>query len=260
MGTKLAVQRSKGGRLQFDPALVADIHRQRQSQNAFPVFSIALCAMLLLALAVWASQTIQMPAWAFFQNNGNLDKACLALLQALQNGPLDTPLEICADSPAGTALLQKENTRLFRQGDSSPATQATAPSAKRPSSNAILAAIRRELVAAGVNCEQIRPLAFGGVKARIMDPATMEDTAESVTGEVFFSAGQRLFALQLTARRCGADFIITDLWQCLPLDIAPEAIKERVAQTLKAFKSESSEGVDAVKIKSPRQVFVLLET
>lgn len=260
MKNKLAVQKARNARLQFDPALVAGIHRERQAQNTFPIFSIALCAMLLLALAVWASQTIQIPTWAFFQNNGNLDKACITLLEALQKGTLVNPLDICADSPAGSALLQKENARLFRQATDQQAKEIPVQIKQRTSSATVLAAIRQDLTAMGVPCDQIRPLAFGGVKAKILDPSIMEDAAESVTGEIFFSAGERIFALQLTARRCGADFVITDLWQCLPLDITPGDIKDRVAENLKTFKAESNDGVDAVKVKSPRQVFVLLET
>jgi hypothetical protein len=111
----------------------------------------------------------------------------------------------------------------------------------------------------GVVWEQIKPLAFGGVRAKILDPARMQQAADSVTGELFFLSGDKLFSLELTARRCGANFVVTNFWRYNALDITPDQIKDRVAESIRAFQDEPE--VDPnVRVKSPKQVFLSLAT
>ena len=101
----LSSKQKNGNRLEFDNQLTSDLSKYAQrTRRAIPVFTITLCAMLLLALAVWASQTVQMPSWSWFRNNGNLDKICLDIAEALRSGSVTQPLPDCADSEQGITV------------------------------------------------------------------------------------------------------------------------------------------------------------
>lgn len=219
--------------------------------------------MLLLALAVWASQAVHMSSWAgFFQSTGHLDRTCLSVIEALQKNHIKSPLPLCADSEAGLAMLEQENARILKEKPAAAAgeqAQDDKEAKAREFSVSFLSNVRQELDRLGVTWEQVKPLAFGGVRAKILDPLKMQQPADSVTGELYFLSGDKLIALEMTARRCGANFVVTNFWKFNVLDIPPDKIKDRVAQSIRAFQEEPE--VDPnIRIKSPRRVFLSLET
>ena len=120
-----------------------------------------------------------------------------------------------------------------------------------------LRAIREVLVKEGIALEQARPLAFGGVEARIFDPATMNEAARSLTGSLYFSAGDRLYGIELTARRCGDRYVVLDVWNCLPVEAAPADIEAHAGQQYEQFRGEPAKPGEP-SIKRARRLFVPL--
>jgi hypothetical protein len=92
----------------------------------------------------------------------------------------------------------------------------------------------------------------------------MKDAATLVAGEIYFAAGDQVYSLEFSARCCGDSAVITDLWRCGPIGIPANAslgeLKDRTAKRIRAFTEEPINPGDRVGIKSPRIVFVPLQS
>jgi hypothetical protein len=175
------------------------------------------------------------------------------LIDGLRTGNTASALMVCADSEAGKTALAKEDARIWN-GD-----ERSAPAGVRLSCADVLSTIQSDLAAEGVTWGRIRPLAFGGVYAKLYDRTTMADSARSVTGNLYFAANDDVYALELTARLCGSQYVITDVWKCFPVSISPERISDDAKLRFREFEQEPADEGQGVSITQTRRVFIHLD-
>ena len=239
-------------RLEFDDDLVAAICRpSRRPRKAARLVLRATLALLVLG-GVVAAAGFALFLSPFWPRREPLAPMCTLLLDALRSGRLDDAMSVCADAAPGQARLLEENQRLaLRVPDD-------APEHVRRSSEAFLTDVRDRLADAGLSCEAIRPLAFGGVRAKVFDPERMRGAAVAVTGEIYFAVGDAVYALEITARRCKDGYVVTDFWKCAPIDAAPTTLESHSIQRFRAFRQEQPRSGESTLIRKPRHVFLPL--
>ena len=240
-------------RLEFDDDLMAAICQpSRRPQNAARlVLRVAVALLVLAGLAAAGGFALFLsPLWP---RREPVAPMCTLLVEALRSGRLDEAMSVCADAAPGQARLLEENQRLaLRFPDD-------APEHVRRSSEAFLADVRDRLADAGLNCGAIRPLAFGGVRAKVFDPDHMREPAVAMTGELYFAVGDDVYALELTARRCKDGYVVTDFWKCAPIDAAPATLESYSVQRFRAFRQERPEAEAGILVQRPRHVYIVLE-
>ncbi|HOE64993.1 MAG TPA: hypothetical protein PLO62_00570 [Candidatus Hydrogenedentes bacterium] len=100
-----------------------------------------------------------------------------------------------------------------------------------------LSDFREELVRSGVSLGDAAPVAFGGVYARLK---TAAEPVRAVTGNVYFLAGGRLYAVEVSLQDRGGVYVLTRAWQYQALDIPKEKAKTHAKALFEAFRKESA--------------------
>jgi hypothetical protein len=243
---------STGYRLRFDNDLAARLQQSAQP-SIRPVRALILLAALgaAIALVVWAFQFIRLPSVA--KSTDALAHMSRTIIEGLRSDQLNEALAVCADSEAGRAALQEDNPIRFKPS-ASPAPSA----AIYISSQEFLTTVRAALVEQGLAWEQVRPLAFGGALAKVLDTQNMKETALAATGAVYFASGNTVYALELTARCCKSGAVVTDFWKCAATTATPRTVKQYVGERFQAFEQEPLKPGERAMIRKPRQVFIWL--
>ena len=249
-------KRQAAVRLKFDDDLQASLRRiNRPRRSLVPHVSFVTCVAAVAVFALGGSQYVPWPSWPG-GNGPAVVRTCVAVLDTLKTGKLAALDRLCADGEAGKGLLATDNQRLAN----SSAVHAAAFAKETPAGMScfdFLKNARRQLTEQGVVPGQITPLAFGGIEAKVLDAATMSNPAVSVTGELYFQAGPKVYALEFTARKCGADFVVTSFWRCQPLDVPAEDLKHYAREKYPEEESAATDA-DTIKITSVRRIFVPL--
>jgi hypothetical protein len=245
---------SNGSRLEFANSLSSRVRRPMPS--AWPlgrILVLVVGVVLVVAAGVWCVRHLH-----FSKGIGKDDplaQVSRTILEALKANKLEDALAVCADGPAGRALLDEENQRLAKKD--SPANPAQAP--PRVASQSFLQEARDQLAKVGVEWETIRPLAFSGVEAAVLDPRTMQTAATSITGDLYFAAGSAVYALEFTGRRCKKSVVVTDFWRCTAANATPETVSECAKERFRAFKQETTKSESPVRIKSAEYIYIPLQ-
>jgi hypothetical protein len=251
----------KTSRLRFESGVMTQFDKPKRIRlRVGRLLAFVAVAAALVALAVWAVSSLRFPVRA--AKGDAIARAASTLLAALKSGRLEQGLDVCAESEAGRkALLDDDRLRA------KPNPEAKSAKVSNPKQGAIpplefLTTVRGLLESHGVVWGQVRPLAFGGMQASVQDLRHMKDPAVSVVGEIYFAAGDKVYALEISARCCGDEAVITDFWRCAPIDVPASApfgaLKDRTAERIRAFTGEPMKPGERVAIKSPRLVFVSL--
>jgi len=247
-------KRQAAVRLQFDDELQASLRRiNRPRRSLVPHVGFVACVAVVAVLALGGSQYVPWPSWP--DGNGPaVARTCAAVIDALKTGKPAALDRLCADGKTGKGLLAADNQRLVNAA----AIHAAAFADETPAGMScfdFLKNAQRLLTDQGVVLKQITPVAFGGIEAKVLEPATMSNPAVSVTGELYFQAGANVYALELTARKCGADFIVTSFWRCQHLDVPAEDLKAYARQK---YPEEETAATDAnmIKITSVHRIFI----
>ncbi|HNR34022.1 MAG TPA: hypothetical protein PKO36_02500 [Candidatus Hydrogenedentes bacterium] len=237
-----------GVRLQFEQGVLRTVYQtEREPRRLFPRLVLLAALAGLAVMAAGATHFLRSPLRA--KDAESILRMATGVFDALKTSGLGDPPAVCADSETGAAILREDDQRLFK-------SRKPASGNRRPCMESLLA-IREVLVKEGIALEQARPLAFGGVEARIFDAATMNEAARSLTGSLYFSAGDRLYGIELTARRCGDQYVVLDVWNCLPVEAAPADIEAHVKQRYQQFCDEPAKPGEP-SIKRARRLFVPL--
>jgi hypothetical protein len=243
---------STGYRLRFENGLAA-----RAQQSAQPSIRPVRVLILLgglgagIALVVWASQFMRLPSVA--KSTDALAHMSRTIIEGLRSNQLNEVLPVCADSEAGRGMLQEDNRMRFKPSAS------PAPSAVLYiSSREFLTTVRAALAEQGLAWEQIRPLAFGGALAKVLDIRNMKETALAATGAVYFASGNTVYALELTARCCKSGAVVTDFWKCTVTTATPKTVKQYAEERFQAFEQEPLKPGERAMIRKPRPVFIWL--
>jgi len=239
-------------RLEFDDELMEAICRpspgpRRAGRFLFWTAASALAFAGAIAAAV---ALVRMPLWP---RSEPLAPLCTALVDALRAGRPDQALSVCADSGPGRQRLLEDNQRLALRFPGAAADHARVPC------ETFLAGLLERFAADGVALDGLRPLAFGGVRAKVFDPERMDAPAVAVTGELYFAAGDAVYALELTARQCGPAYVVTDFWKCGPIEAAPAVLESHSQERFHAFRQEQPPAGGSVLVQKPRHVFLPLE-
>lgn len=249
-------KRQAAARLQFDDDLQASLRRiNRPRRSLMPHVGFVTCVAAVAVLALGGSQYVPWPSWPG-GNGPAAARTCAAVVNALKADDLSALDRLCADGETGKGLLAADNQRLVNGS----AVHAAALADETPAGMScfdFLKNARRQLTDHGVVLEQITPLAFGGIEAKVLDAATMSNPAVSVTGELYFQADAKVYALELTARKCGDDFVVTGFWRCQPIDVPAEDLK-RYARGKYAEEETAATDSDTVKVSIIRRIFVPL--
>ncbi len=245
-----------GDRLQFEGQLVSQLVRpRRRRRNMGHVAGFALVAALVLVaggLGMKAFPGVSLSS-LIPQRWGGLEKTCEVLIDGLRTGDTDSALMVCADSEAGRTALAKEDARIW-SGNARPDMAGV-----RLSCEEVLSTIRSDLAAQQVAWSQVQPLAFGGVYAKLFDRETMADPARSVTGNLYFAVADHVYAIELTARLCGSQYVVTDVWKCFPVPVLPEKVSEDAKLRFREFQKEAGAETNSVDISQVRRVFIQLD-
>lgn len=245
-----------GDRLQFEGQLMSQLVRpRRRRRRVGHVAGFAVVAALVLVaggLGMKAFSGVSLSS-LIPQRWSGLEKTCEVLIDGLRTGNMASALMVCADSEAGKAALSKEDARIWN-GDHRPELTGV-----RLACGEVLSAIRSDLAAEQVAWDQVRPLAFGGVYAKLFDRETMADPARSVTGNLYFASGDHVYAIELTARLCGSQYVVTDVWKCFPVMASPDEVSEDAKLRFREFQKESGTETSDVDITQARRVFIHLD-
>lgn len=188
--------------------------------------------------------------WFHFGDESALTQTSKALLDALKAGDAGGTTAILASSETGSRLLNKELTRTSAR---SKETTKAEPHAMVPA----LSEVRASLAKDGVDWNGAQPLAFGGVRAQVMDPATMQAFATVVTGELYFASGAGVFAVEFSARKCGSVFVITDIWQYHSIKATKDQLAEYSSKRFREFMDEPEDPKETARLRSPKHLFVV---
>lgn len=235
-----------GVRLQFEQGVLRPVYQtERAPRRLFPRLILLAGLAGLAVMAAGATHFLRSPLRA--QEAESILRMATGVFDVLKSNGLGSPPSVCADSEAGSAILREDDKRLFK-------SRKPAAGNRRPCMES-LRAICESLAKDGIALEQARLLAFGGIEARIFDAATMNEAARSITGSLYFSANDRLYGLELTARRCGDQYIVLDIWGCLPVAVSPSDVKTHAEQQYEQFRGEPAKPGEP-SIKRTRRLFV----
>ena len=212
---------------------------------------------IVAVAALGGSQYVTWPSWPGGHAPA-VARTCAAVVKALKSDDMAALDRFCADGETGKSLLAADNQRLLNGSAVHAATVADDPQAGMSCFD-FLKNARRQLADQGIAPAGITPVAFGGVEAKILDPATMSNPATSITGELYFKAGDKLYAIELTARKCGEDFVVTGFWRCQPLDVPAEDLKAYARKKYDQQETAPTGGA-AIKISRIHRLYVPLPT
>jgi hypothetical protein len=225
--------------------------RVRPRKGAFASLATAVGALAILGLGISSA------AGAIWFVIGSTDRDALTqlssvLLVGLQSENYDVALAACAEGEPGAQMLADEDREVFVPAADSPENRAAAARDARAES---LAVLRMELAQLGVQWNDITPLAFGGVRARVRQDELMTRPVTAVTGHLYFLSGGSLFAVELSARKCGRAYFITEIWNWARLDADPllETAETHSSDQFRAFKDANDP--DTANISRARRVF-----
>lgn len=181
------------------------------------------------------------------------------VIEALKTGRLQEALAVCAEGPQARAAIEEDNRRIFNTPGDQPGAGPGDPAVRPASALEFLTRAREDMARQGVEWEQARALAFGGVQAKVFDPGTMREPATAITGEIYFACGDAVYAIELTARSCDAGIIVTDFWKWTVTGAAPEKVEPDSWDRFQAFRQEPPKADESAQIQRPRHLFVPLE-
>ena len=242
-----------GKRLEFEGDILAQIYapsalrprvraRRRTFRTLTRVVVVSICA------TVGGGMLVQ--SGFFTADRRSVTRTAETLLTGLATGDMDMAVSVCAESGAGAQLVASEEGNAFRQ------TASVAPSqAALEARIGTLQAIRTELELAGVAWSDVRPVAFGGIRGRVVNEASMRKPITVLAGSLYFASAGRLFALEFTAWRCDGAYVVTDVWQGSVVSVGQDGLQALSQGQFDAFLQEPPDAETSLGIEYPKHLF-----
>jgi len=213
------------GTLEFEPGLLTRVGRVRSSRRR------SSRAPLWFAAALMAVAALGVFAWMYgARDDRAVAEMAVAAFQWVRDGQIDPSL-VSPGRPAFDLGALLGGSTVSAEANAEPG------SALR---QAVLAKIRKDVEAGGGRWSDAKALAFGGVRARVLNPGS--EAATAVTGNIYFAVGNRVYALEVSAERLDDRYIPTDFWQCAPLSCdatQTDAMEAHSQQCYEAFLNET---------------------
>lgn len=177
----------------------------------------------------------------------------MILLKSMAENRLESALAVCPEGSAGGQLLYEEERRVFR-----PEVQVDAAVTPEAAQRRIdsLALVRNELESQGVTWADVQPVAFGGVRARVLDPERMRAAATALTGNIFFASGGKVFAVEVSAWRCDGQYVLLDVWQGTALPSGANDVAAFSKEQYRAFQKDAGAEGERADIDRAKHIFV----
>ena len=245
-----------GKRLEFEGDVLAQIYtpsvlrpRVRARRRTFRTLTIAV--VLTAGAALGGGMLVQ--SGFFSADRRAVTHTAETLLSGLAAGDMALAASVCAESSEGARRLANEEGNAFRQAAPAAVNQ-EALEARRNT----LQAIRTELEQAGVVWSDARPVAFGGIRGRVIDEAAMQNPITVIAGTLYFASAGRTFALEFTAWRCNGAYVVTDVWQGSAVTASPGELKAHSQGQFDAFLQEPPDAEVSLGIEYPKHLFFML--
>lgn len=206
--------------------------------------------MFVVSAAVAASASAIL---TFFSGNGYSAavKTTAEFVSLLAENQVPAAAEFFPEGALGGQLAAAERARAFLpEALSLPSSGPEALETRV----AQLQRVRDELQRAGMNWENARVIAFGGVSAKVFEPTSMREASGALVGNIYISDEQGVYVIEVSLMDCLGSYVITDIWQWGALDVVPEGLKDHSRAQFDLFANEHSE--DGVEVKAPEHVFV----
>ncbi|MDZ4861263.1 MAG: hypothetical protein SGI88_20010 [Candidatus Hydrogenedentes bacterium] len=239
-----------GKRLEFERDVFANhmptYVRRAQPRTGAKVLRIS-AAIVLVAGVVAISAAFASGAGFLGGEKRSIERMSESFIAGLAKGDGSGALEACAESARGARLVQAEEREVFGL-----ASTDTTGNAKDQLT--ALRALRAEMERIGVHWEDVRLLAFGGVRARI-ESEGMKDALTVLTGNVYFVSAQRIFAIEVSAWRCGPEHVIVDVWKGEAVESGVEGLARHAEQEFASMQSQAGPA-QPVDVSHTKQVYV----
>lgn len=236
-----------GKRLEFDRDLLSDMQYRPRRVPAIAGVAVVLGAVLVVATVAAVIVASGMAARA--RERDAIAQMAGGLITGLRDNDVSISLAVCAAGEPGKSLLLE---RLTAAGSGA---AAIVDDAAHTEMYETFTEMRAELEQAGVAWPDAQPLAFGGVKAEV-DALELDDAVVALIGDLYFTAGGRVYSVELSAWQCGGAYVVVDFWQWGPVDVAADAVKDHSDQMYAAFKDGPAD--DRAELRGPKHVFVPL--
>ncbi len=244
---------SSGKRLEFEGEALAQIYTpviaRPRSRARRGIFGFVVVAVAASTGAILGGGVL-MQSGFFGADRRAISKTMDALLEGIASQNMDRALSVCAESPEGTQHISAVVAESFL--DSIPTQEGQLTVEERRD---LLATIRSELEEAGVDWKDVRPVAFGGIRGRVLDPSAMRGPVTVLTGSIYFTSAGKLFALELTAWRCDGAYVVTELWEGSEVALGAPDLRTYSEGQFHAFEREVAEPGASVDIQYPKHVF-----
>ncbi|MFO7973754.1 MAG: hypothetical protein R6V12_03885 [Candidatus Hydrogenedentota bacterium] len=235
-------------RLDFETALLKDLQRKREKR---PIVKLPWVLGVFAVSAVLAASASAI--LTLFSSNGYkaVVETTSEFVSRLAENQLQAAAEFCPEGALGSQLTAAERARVF-----SPEALTLPPSGSDALETRVsqLNRIRKDLERAGLDWENARTIAFGGVCAEIFEPASMLEASGALVGNIYITDERKVYVIEVSLMDCLGSYVITDIWQWGALDIAPDTLKNHSRAQFDQFKNEHAE--DNIEIKTPEHVFL----
>jgi hypothetical protein len=235
-------------RLDFENALLNDIRKKRRKRPTVKLRWVLALFAVGIALAASASALLTL-----FGGNSHapLAETAAGFAARIATEQMDAAVEYCAEGAMGSQLVASERARLYLPG----AAAAFLPDPNaRANRMALLTRIHDDLARAGLDWQNAQMLAFGGVLAKVSDPARMQSAASVAVGNVYLDDGHGVYTIEMSFMNCLGSYVITDIWQWGALEVVPEALKAHSRALFETFRKEPA--TDSAVVKAPEHVFI----
>lgn len=243
-----------GRRLDFEGEALAQIYaptisrprRRAKSRFMGGVFAVAA----VLSVAVLGGGMLVQNGLFFGADRRAITKTTESLLGGLASQDYSLALSVCAEGAEGAQRLAALEAKTFGT-----ITSVAVAEDAREERIAALDNLRAELADAGVNWNDIQPIAFGGIRGRIINSADMRGPVTSLAGSVYFASRGQIYSLEFTAWRCEGVYVITDVWQGSEVSVGYADLEPLSAAQFDAFEREAPEPDSPVEIEYPKHLF-----
>ena len=193
---------------------------------------------------------------AWFTIGGTaLPSAALTLIEGLRTNNAELALSVCAEGAGSAQCLAKEQARVFGVAPDEPETDRLQ---RRESRLTQLGLLRSQLEKQGVSWDAVTPLAIGGIHGRVYDRESMREPVDAFLGTVYFSSRENVFAIEISAWRCGRRFVIVDIWQWQALHIAPSEVPAHAAGSARQVDGSGDNEQAPPELSGIRRAYITL--
>ncbi len=196
---------------------------------------------LVAAVGVYAGSYAYGSLGAFWlwRDSRAINELSVVLLHAMVEGRMEDALAVCPEGSVSGQTLFAEEQRVFlpELARSIHANQDAVQARVEQ-----LSEIRKELESQGVDWHDVTPVAFGGIRARVLDSTRMREPATALVGNIYFKSAGKIFAIELSAWRCKDSYVLVDIWQGIVVPADADALEQFTHDRYQDFPKDTPDG------------------